>query len=229
MKGARVAIAATDYPGHVEVYKPPGGIQGACILLPPGRKARHNDWFLHLKRSLLADGWITFEFVHPPNEGESTDEDVERRLSQLTTFTKSRLFARHQNNFSIVGLSLGGQVALRYISLVSHDNIPQPKNAILCSTVVDSPTPICETVKCIKMFYGERDVIIYETDDNLPASIILPQAYSQTSLKHLIATRSQKISCAILSGCGHSLTSNRDAENAHIIEPIITQLKARCL
>jgi len=213
LKEATLATLSIVFSSDAKVYTPLHNICGACIFLPPGRMPARCSWFAELKSRLLKTGLQVIEFFHPANDGCSTEEDVQTRLYQLKRLTTDPSFYHFKDKFTILGLSLGGQVALRYVSMIDATRYPQPKRLVLCSTVIDSPTPINAAVKSVGLIYGQRDAIAYVSDGKCQAEVIKPNEYSKTSLSHLITTRSQMTSCYVLEGCGHFLIAEGEDHN----------------
>lgn len=184
-----------------------------CILINSGRVARFDDnkyeakLFAQLHQLLAREGISTFEIdfaLRDIGQFGPSDEEIEQRLTRLHCILNHYTFAPFHHDYSIVGLSLGGQVALRFVADCTAQ-YPDPKQLVLISTVVEHPTSIFANVEKIHLVYGGNDFVGYIAPEQEKIEMLSPDEYSQSSIANLVVRRSQIVLSHIIPGCGHVL------------------------
>lgn len=224
-------------PGHVSharlrITRPPASVTplGACILLNSGRVAQfdgaQDEVVLYGKvgAALNARGTTCFEIDFPERElgPGTTDAAIALRLERLDWLMAHQAFAPFRSAFSILAMSLGGQVALRYMADASCGQL-SPDLVVLIGTVIEAPVIVNTPVKLIHLVYGENDFIGYVSDGDEQVALHGPHDYALQSRERLVVRRSQTVMSHILRGCGHTLRPVQlDSEDA--VEQLVTLL-----
>jgi hypothetical protein len=159
---------------------------------------------LHL--ALCEHGITTFEVDLPErnhNAADSTEKAITERLQCLRVLLDEPAFQPFRSDFSVVALSLGGQVMLR--QLAAPEGRATPATVVMIGTVLEEPVIVVDDVRRIHLVYGENDCVGYLKPDSEYVSFQRPEVYAQQSREKLVVRRSQRVNCHILKGCGHTL------------------------
>ncbi|WP_213781591.1 hypothetical protein [Caballeronia sp. dw_276] len=205
--------AHNDEQARLRIYRPANSRGSACVLINSGRVARFDEdedeskLYQALHYALCERGITTFEIDLPErdrSEPDSTEKAVEDRLLRLRCLLDEPAFLPFHYDYSVVALSLGGQVMLR--QLAGPEGRPAPGTVVLIGTVVEAPVIVVDSVRKIHLVYGENDCVGYLEPQSEYVRFQRPVVYGQRSRERLVVRRSQHVSCHILKGCGHTLS-----------------------
>lgn len=182
----------------------------ACVLLPSGHRSKFDertaeyDIFGEVVGLLTNNGVVCFEIDFPPKFGNSDLSDIHDRLERLSVLLNSEQFAPYRERFFTLGFSMGGQVALQFLS--SSPKLA-PSFAIFCSTIIDQAVLLDHRPAHFSFFYGAHDRVVYCDSKGDPVQVLSAESYSSFPKQKLVSTRRQRITSHILPDVGHFLSS----------------------
>jgi hypothetical protein len=201
-----------DRQTRLRIFRPARARGSACILINSGRVARFDETqdevglYRALHLALCERGITTFEIDLPERDrsaADSTEKAITERLLCLRCLLDEPAFQPFHSDYSVVALSLGGQVMLR--QLAAPEGRPTPGTVVLIGTVLEEPVIVVDGVRRIHLMYGENDCVGYLEPQSEYVRFHRPEVYAQQSREKLVVRRSQQVNCHILKGCGHTL------------------------
>jgi hypothetical protein len=197
---------------RLRIQRPDNAGASACVLINSGRVSRFDAdlpetrLYQALGRALCRHGITTFEPDLPerdPHAADPTEHAIGERLGRLRDLLGDAVFAPFRADYSVVALSLGGQVMLRQLADAQAGHAPA--SAILIGTVLEAPAIVAAGVRRIHLVYGEHDCVGYLEPEADHVQFQRPAVYAPRSREKLVVRRSQQVDCLILDGCGHAL------------------------
>lgn len=224
---------------RIRMSRPLDVIHHVFILLNSGRVCAFDvgtvteiGLFDQLRKDLVLAGMAVFEIDFPDRQHShenSSETSIFERTQRLQLLLKHPSFQFARDNFSLLGLSLGGQIALRYAC-----NEPQymPLHLFLIGTPVELPVTIAEGIEQVHLIYGANDGIGYLCEGQQQMAVLRPHQYVPSFAKNVAVSAMQTVQTHILKGCGHVLAQigrECDDPNSFLSELLLKSLAKKSL